>query len=219
MKRFLPVIIAAIAIGGSIVYGMTRDYQNPDPNHTHADFAIWVNGVQLDFTDQLYMSEAYDPNNGQEIRVDPMRKYLHLHDNIGTVVHRHKPGLTLGEFMASIGNPMDGQCITVDESQYASLDAGWKESFDVQPALCDNGKFRWTMVVNEQQVPFDPTYVFTDEDQVLLSYGASDTAWQEQWDSMTNEACLFSKTCPWRGVPPAENCIADPAVPCVAPEL
>jgi hypothetical protein len=216
MKRYIPVIIAALAIGSSIVYGMTREYPNPDPNHTHADFAVWVNGTQLDFTNQRYMSEAYE--EGKEIRVDPMRKYLHLHDGIGTVIHRHKPGLTLGEFMASLGNPMDAHCLTLDEYQFASLDAGWKQDFAIEPKLCDNGKFHWTMVVNEQPVPFNAGYAFKDNDKILLTYGASDTAWQEQWDDMTNEACLFSRTCPWRGEPPAENCIADPAVPCVAPE-
>ena len=34
---------------------------------------------------------------------------------------------------------------------------------------------------------------------------------------MTDDACKYSKTCPWRGEPPAESCIADPAVPCTAP--
>lgn len=218
MKRYLPVLIAAVCIVASIVYGMTREYPNPDPNHTHADFAVWVNGEQLDFSDQRYMSEAYDPNNGQEIRVNPLRKYLHLHDGNGHVVHRHKPGLTLGEFMASIGNPMEDGCITLDEQQFGTFDAGWKESLGIQSRLCDAGTFSWKMIVNGTVGTLDPSYVFNDEDQILLSYDANDSAYLDEWKKMTDDACRYSQTCPWRGAPPTENCIADPTVPCVVPE-
>lgn len=215
MPRHLPVIIAAIAIGASIVFGIFRTYENPDPNHTHADFAVWVNGQHLDFTDPRYMSEVYE--EGKEVRVDPMRRYLHLHDGIGHVIHRHKPELTLGEFFASVGLPMEDSCITLDDLQYSRLDEGWKKDFAVEKKLCTNGKFHWRMFVNGSEIPFKPGYNFQDEDKILLMYSSGDEVSEEQL-SLTNDACLYSKTCPWRGEPPAENCIADPTVPCVIPE-
>ena len=58
--------------------------------------------------------------------------------------------------------------------------------------------------------------------QILLTYQNEDEASMEriteQKEEMTDDACLYSKTCPWRGEPPAENCIADPEVPCVLGE-
>ena len=186
---------------------------NPDPNHTHADFAVWVAGQRLDFTDEPYMSGlSTDENHDNE---EGLRKYLHLHDGIDNVVHRHKPGLTLGDFLGTIGLPATPGCITLDDAQFMALDEDLKKDYAFQKRLCDSGKFRWTMVVNGTAKPFDPAYAFADLDKVLLSYSASDTAWQDEWAEMTDEACLYSKTCPERGEPPAENCVSDPAVPCL----
>lgn len=218
MNKYLPVTIGLVVIGAAAVYGtfFRPPAVNPDPNHTHADFAMWVAGTQLDFTGSQYMSEVYE--EGQEVRVDPLRRYLHLHDGIGHIIHRHKPGLSLGEFLGSIGMTMTPDCITLDDTQFTALDDGWVTDFARTKQLCNDGKFRWTMIVNGQRVQPDPAFVFADTDKILLSYGSSDTAAEEQYEEMTDDACLYSRTCPERGDPPAENCIADPAVPCVIPE-
>ena len=201
MKRFVPFIIALILMVGASAYGH-RPVQNPDPNHIHVDFAVWVNGKQLDFSDQKYMSEAYDPDSGQEVRVDPMRKFLHLHDGNSHIVHRHKPGLGFGEFLASIGFTLTDTCLTTDDAKQFCTDSG--ETLQ--------------LFVNGTQVsPFVSNYVFHDNDQILLTYGADTPEVQHELSLMTHDACLYSKTCPWRGAPPTENCIADPTVPCVAP--
>jgi hypothetical protein len=205
--------------------------KNPDPNHTHADFAIWVNGQKLDFSDARYMSEAPTPTSmlprlipaafahegEDDEKVNPDRKYLHLHDGNGHVVHRHKPDLTIGDFFHSLGMTMTSSCFALDDFQFQHLDQGWVRDFARTKNLCDNGKFHWTMILNGNVVSMNAGYVFADGDKILLSYGSSDTAPQEQYAKMTNDACLYSKTCPERGEPPTENCIADPTVPCVAP--
>lgn len=210
MKRFLPVIIFLVALGGAYYYGRLP-VPNPDPNHTHADFAIWVNGQKLDFTDPKYMSEAYE--EGKEVRTDPLRKYLHLHDGNGHVLHRHKPGLTFGEFLESLGVVLtkDGLnlCMeTPDSSRVCEDEAAHRT---------------WIMMVNgERKAFFDGEYVPADEDKILILLPVSDDeALQQQEIStamkqMTDDACMYSKTCPWRGDPPTENCIADPTIPCVA---
>lgn len=216
----LPLFIIVLMVASAVV-GMSlpeKIVPNPDPNHTHADFAVWVNGQKLDFAKQIYMSEEYHEGEDLVPLANELRKYLHLHDGIGHVLHRHKPGLTIGEFFASLGLPMTGICLTLDDVQYTTLDKGWKESFGITKELCANGKFRWTMALNDLVVPMNPGYVPNDLDKIMLSYGASDTAWQEEWKEMSDDSCLYSKTCPGRGKPPTENCIADPSVPCVIPE-
>ncbi len=185
---------------------------NPDPNHTHADYAVWVNGQKLDFSDDRYMS-GISTDTGTHPTEGP-RKYFHEHDGNGDVIHRHKPGLTIGEFFTSLGLTMTKDCLTLDDFQYGKLDAGWKSDFAITKNLCNSGKFHWTMVVNGDERALDPTYVFTDGDQILLTYSAGDQ-WEGEWATMTDEACLYSQTCPRRGKPPTENCIADPAVPCI----
>lgn len=180
---------------------MTGSATNPDPNHAHADFAMWFDGEKFDFSQQKYMSEAPRANaEGEIVPTEiPGRRHLHLHDGNGHIIHRHKPGLTLGDFFRSIGFTMTKTCLKTDEGREA----------------CDTGKSHWRMIVNGEERPMDPGYVFNDLDQILLSYSASDTAYQDQWKELTDEACKYSQTCPWRGKPPTENCIADPEVPCV----
>ena len=53
---------------------------------------------------------------------------------------------------------------------------------------------------------------------LILTTSAGSAQVLDQVEQLTDDACRYSKTCPWRGDPPAENCIADPAVPCVVPE-
>jgi hypothetical protein len=216
MKKFSAIIgiliVAALAgYGGYYSYLRFTPHENPDPNHTHADFAVWVNGMHLNFTGAQYMS-GLSADAGTH-PTDGFRKFLHLHDGNGHVMHRHKPGLTLGEFFASLGLPMEAQCMTLDATQFAALDAGWKADFAIQNKLCTNGKFHWMMYVNGTAAAFDAAYAPADGDKILLTYDAADTH-EEQLRQLTDDACRYSQTCPWKGAPPTENCIADPEVPC-----
>jgi hypothetical protein len=57
-------------------------------------------------------------------------------------------------------------------------------------------------------------YVFEDGDALLLTDATDEKEVQNQLSAMTHDACLYSQTCPERGKPPVENCVADPTVPC-----
>lgn len=175
---------------------------NPDPNHAHADFAVYIDGKKFNFEQQKYMSAVpVKDENGEMILAERRdRQFLHLHDMNGDVVHRHKPGLTLGEFFTSLGFTMSDTCLTTDE--------------DV--TTCTEGEEKWRMFVNGQEQPFSPAFVWNDLDTLLLTYGSTDEEKEKQLKDMTSEACLYSQTCPERGDPPEENCISDPTVPCVA---
>ncbi len=166
---------------------------NPDANHTHADFAVWFGAERLDFSKPEYMSglSADETTHDEPGEVHDM--HLHLHDGNGDVIHRHKPGLTLGEFFASLGMTFTTDCFTYEGRE-----------------AC-NGR----MFINGREVPMNPGYVFQDLDHVLLSYDSDDEAVESQLSALSDEACLYSKACPWRGDPPTENCIADPEIPCV----
>ena len=178
-----------------VLTACSRSYeQNPDPNHTHADFAVWVDGGKVDFSKGEYMSGvSYDEESHDE-QHEYLHKYLHLHDEIGDVLHRHKPGLALKEFFESLSYKFDERPWRMFIRNPASDTKEWKE------------------------VPFDLSHVFADMDQVLITDTRDDELVSMQKEQMTEEACRFSRTCPWMGDPPAENCIADPAVPCVVPE-
>lgn len=211
MRALSPSFLASALLLSACSFFQTAE--NPDPNHTHADFAVWIEGTQLDFSGSAYMSGSSDAEEEGEHPHTHLHEYLHLHDGNGHVIHRHKPGLPIGDFFTSIGLPMTKDCLTLDTYQFSNLDAGWKNDFGVTKNLCNNGKFHWTMVVNGQEHAWDPGYFFNDNDRMMLIYSAADD-WSGEWKQMTGDACLYSKTCPWRGKPPAEGCIADPTVPC-----
>lgn len=192
-KLFFLLPLFLVACGG-----LGTAAVNPDPNHTHADFAVWILGEQIDFSDVRYMSGYEDDHNHEH---EHLHKYYHLHDGVGHVIHRHKPGLPLGEFFESLGVTIGPECVT--------LHSGGE--------YCNTIDRRWIMAVNGDVRVLDTSYVFEDTDHILLSYGASADEMAEQIQMLTDDACLYSRTCPERGDPPAENCIADPAVPCVAP--
>lgn len=206
---FLAVILASTAVA---LVAKRQPAVNPDPNHTHADFAVWINGTQWDFSATRYMSEApaeaafrfvgvVSAHDGHaEGDVIPERRYIHLHDGNPSVIHMHKPGRTLREFFVSLGWQMENTCLVTDTHE-RYCNAG--------------GDARWRMFVNEKEEIMNPYYEIRDLDHILLTYGSSREEIFTQMTALTDEACLYSRTCPERGDPPSENCIADPAVPCV----
>ena len=243
-KRPLPALFILILAGAAAWYGSVyrKPAVNPDPNHTHADFAVWVDGKKFDFSGPAYMSESEgeETDGDHETHGHKHHPYLHLHDGIGHVIHRHKPGLTMGAFLVSMGFSLkEKQGINGAPSGCVVIPGGRK--------LCDEQDTIWRVMLNGHELSCAPgvegcpqdghgetpdrgtdiveiwKYVFTDGDKMLIEYGdwralATEGQLQTHFAGMTDDACLYSKTCPWRGKPPAENCIADPAVPCTVPE-
>lgn len=196
MTRFRHSFLLTALLLSACTNDSLHTAENPDPNHTHADFAIFMNGEQMDFSKNEYMSGLPADDAAHDEDSEHKHEYLHLHDNVGTVIHSHKPGQTIGEFFASIGLTASDDCFL---------------------ETCNTDDARWRMFVQQEEIPMNMDYVFSDVDQILVSYGATDAEIQEQFTQVTDDACLYSKTCPQRGDPPAENCISDPAIPCVVP--
>lgn len=184
MNKFLLVACAFF-----FMTACEREYQpNPDPNHTHADFAVWVDGEKVNFSEARYMSGvSWDEESHDEVD-EYHHQHLHLHDEVGHVLHRHKPGLSLDEFFQSLDYEFDASRT-------------------------------WRMFVNNDEMEFDLSYVFKDMDKVLITTSSSSAQVLDEMKKLTDDACRYSRTCPWKGEPPAEDCVADPEVPCVAPEF
>jgi hypothetical protein len=200
MKKFAFLVLPLALVACDWMYDdPLRTATNPDPNHTHADFAVYVNGEKLDFSAEELMSGASTDTEHK----DAHHEYLHLHDNNGAVIHRHKPGLTIGEFFASLQVGFEEKCYV----SFAPMADG---------QICDETPFR--LFVNGEEMPFSEDYAFSDLDQILITTADTDKEVQSQLKAMTDEACLYSRTCPQRGDPPVENCIADPNIPCVLPQ-
>lgn len=215
MKRYIPVVIVALVIL-AVIWKGRQPVPNPDPNHTHADFAVWVEGKKLDFSDPAFMSGLSTDDTTHDEAGEYHHQYLHLHDENGHVIHSHKPGQTLGEFFRSLG--------VVDTRNGINLCLQFPQ---LERKICEDeaGHRTWQMELDGDHrsiEPLDFTYVFKDGDTILITLPSTSDEGDQQreidvyWQQMTDDACMYSKTCPWRGEPPTENCIADPSVPCVA---
>src|SRR3989338_10382337 len=143
---------------------------NPDPNHIHADFAVWIDGKQLDFSGEEFMSEELTPEQEEQSKhetgsldAQALRKYLHLHDGNGHVIHIHKPGLMLLDFFGTLKIGFSEKC-------YSSGIPG------ADGEECSEHPFR--LFVNGVERPMDDiflSYVFADEDKILITTAVDDT--------------------------------------------
>lgn len=103
MNYALPLLLALLLVSCTA----QEPAVNPDPNHTHADFAVFVDGTRFDFSQDKYMSTEEHPKH----------PHLHMHDGNGNVMHRHKPGLTIADFFQSIKVTMTEKCVSFDTGQ------------------------------------------------------------------------------------------------------
>jgi hypothetical protein len=153
----------------------------PQTVHVHADFALYIHEEHIRFTDDRYQSSAESVKHPD----------MHFHDNIDTVVHRHAEGITLAEFFAAMNVTLTDTCLTLDDGV----------------SYCEDTQNVLHLYVNGTSVDTLPQYIVQEKDQLLLYYGQFD---QERIDNylqtVTDESCIYSGTCPERGTPPPESC-------------
>jgi len=149
--------------------------------HVHAGFLFTVMGHKVDLTASKYQSSTESVKH----------KYMHLHDNIDSMLHRHAEGITLGEFMRSIGITLQKDCVALDSGE----------------EYCTNTENALRLYVNGNVEEDPDAYVIQEEDRLLLYYGDPASSDIPTFiNEVSDEACMYSGTCPERGEPPAESC-------------
>lgn len=195
MKKFQPLFTFVLGIivaysAGTLLVTQTRDdsylhvhdgHEHDDEVHVHSDFIVFLGGEQLDLSADKYMSAS-----DQVLHTN-----VHLHDNTGHIIHRHADAITLADFFGSLGFTLTDNCITTATSnEYCSTE-------DDQLLLFINGDATTTIA----------SYVNQEGDRLLLYYGdPSDPITDELNNSITDESCIYSGTCPERGTAPPESC-------------
>lgn len=198
-------IIAAVVfffIGGvATLYIVKFEVDSvPEPVfHEHADFALFLDTVRFDFAKDEFMSikpcvarasswvpTAYAHGLDLEEAVD-------LHNRDGNVVHVHQQGITWHEFFESLKMGLEDNLFVDHEgNQYK-----------------EDETFEFYFFVNGERVDTLADREIRDLDQVSISYHSSENppafAGFEH-GMVTNNACLFSSSCPQRGLAPLESC-------------
>jgi hypothetical protein len=178
-----------------------QNLPSPSPIDTHSDFhqhvdlRIVIDGRVVDLSSDEYQSSTYVYKD----------EHIHLHDNNGSVVHLHKPGVTLATFLKTLDMELTDECLVTSEGkEYCPLRTPEKTL---------------QVIVNGEDRSEKGAYQFQDLDKVLVYFGPPvQSQIDAQVQLITDDACLYSETCPERGKPPIENCVASADVPCVIPQ-
>lgn len=151
--------------------------------HEHINLKVYLDGQAVDFSQAKYQSTG----DGKDLD-----EFVHLHDGNGSVVHKHKDGITLGYFLKSLNIDFNKECFQLDGGNRMCTGSGKSLKFYV------NGK---------PSTEFN-NYVLHDLDRVLISYGPeSDKEIEKQLASVSDDACIYSEACPERGKAPTEECV------------
>lgn len=163
-------------------YQASQEHDHYDTEvHVHSDFAIYVQDKRLDLTSDKYQSKIESEKSDD----------VHLHDTNGHVIHRHADNITFANFLQSIGFTLTSDCFTMDTGEQ----------------YCSNENSEVSLYVNNTQVTDITSYKNQEKDRVLLYVGSRNNPnLQNYLDSVTDEACIPSGTCPERGTPPVESC-------------
>ncbi len=182
----LGIIIAIAVIAGKVLL----DSGAPEIGivgdvHYHADFALYIDSERFDFAQEKYMSTENKS----------LSNFVHLHDLKGNIIHKHAEGVTLGLFFETLDMNLNDTCLVLDDGT----------------SYCNEENKEWKMYVNGKHNDQFAGYDIRDEDKILLSYGDEvEEELKAQIDSVSDEACIYSLTCPEKGTPPEEaTCIGE----------
>jgi len=198
MKSFMPagilflllvlIIAVAVIMGKTLLERGTPEVGVVGDLHYHADFAMYLHGERYNFSQKKYMSTENKS----------LSNFAHFHDMNGNIIHKHAEGVTLGFFLETLNIKLNATCLMLDNGA----------------SYCTEGNKEWKMYVGgEHNDQFD-TYDVQDEDKILLSYGDElEEEIKRQLNSLSDEACIYSLTCPEKGRPPEEaTCIGETCV-------
>lgn len=184
-KELLSCTVGIIVGGLSVYAWQFQTTAKIDPYdtayHVHADFKIYIGNEAIDLSKEEYMTTV----------TQELSEHVHLHDGDGDVEHIHLEGVTFAEFLSTLGLTLTNDCLTYGEKEY-----------------CSEGNNILSLFVNEDKYQGPITsYIPNDEDRILVFFGNSaETSIQTLLDSVNDDACYFSGTCPERGIAPPESC-------------
>jgi hypothetical protein len=149
--------------------------------HVHSDFSFYINDMKVDLTSEKYQSSTESIKHPK----------MHFHDGVDTMIHRHGDGITLAEFMQSLGYTLTNTCVTTDTAS----------------SYCTDETNSLALYVNNRPVKDIGSYIPAEEDRILLYYGNPQSPNISSYqNNITDEACMYSGNCPERGEPPFESC-------------
>ncbi len=82
--------------------------------------------------------------------------WIHFEGNDGSTIHKHATGVTLGFLFESLGLGLDDQCFTFKDGR----------------SFCTDEEYSLKFFINEEPVDDIRDYEISEDDTILISYGA-----------------------------------------------
>ncbi len=115
-----------------------------EKHHYHADFAVFLDGKQVDFNNEKYFVKS---------------AFMHVENDdpeeAGKVLHMHAEGVPLWLFFESVGIEFTDKCFILDTGE----------------EYCNDNENTLKMYLNGEENSEYQNYVFQDHDKILISYG------------------------------------------------
>lgn len=167
MMKMGALLVVLIFVGSSVAFATHYAQSGSGERiHTHADFAVFVNGEQLDFDNPDYYDGGLNKNYF----------LIDLHTGQPDVLHMHPQLVGLDGFFSSIGWEFTRDCLRTDTGD----------------EYCNNETHSVKFYVNGVQNDRFQNYVFEDLDKILISYGPRDEDVSYQLDAITDMAIQVS---------------------------
>ena len=123
------------------------------PPHYHANFAVFVEGKQLDFSKDEYMEDVAACKLSNNVLPN---ERVHLHENDGDSVHIHAAGVAWNHFFENIG--------FVFEDTFLYSEKDWLKTFTAP----EKAHF----VLNGEIIKNPNNSLIHSEDSLLIYYGS-----------------------------------------------
>lgn len=188
MEKYLLIVAVVTVVAVAAFAALTLNSPAQQEYHVHADFALYINGERFNFSQEKYMST----NNTL------LSNFVHIHDLNGNVVHFHRQGIDLAFFFRSLGMRFNETCLKLDDGRQ----------------FCSGQQATLRFFVNGQENKKFGSYIPSDLDKILITFGPPGENVSQQLASISSDACIYSGKCPERGVAPEELSCAEGSTSC-----
>ena len=171
-KKFLCGLLIFLA-GALAIIALRFALVKNTAVHYHANFALYVNGMQDKFDNFTFYEEVASCSSDS----DNPKHRAHLHDNKNHLIHVHDAGVTWGHFFANLGYGLSDKSLTTDSGVFASGVSGKTLS----------------IILNDQFVSSIANREIKSEDVLLINYGVeAQPEIQTRFLAITRDAGTFN---------------------------
>jgi hypothetical protein len=168
--------ITGVLIGMLVILGIRFvSYEPPKEVHYHANFAVYVDDKQEQFSNPLLYEEISECSISTEKKPG---ERAHLHENIKDVVHVEDSAVTWGNFFQNINWNVSDKYLDTSEN-----------------LLVNTETKKVTYVLNGEEVSNITNKVIGDKDRLLVSYGtATKDEINKQFSTVASSAEKYNVT-------------------------